>query len=119
MTEFVPRDYLSHLPRIQVNFKSPFLQVCWPFSFRVVPSSFYMDSLVKAEYERVARGERSIPLDVTRYHMPEPDSSAASELEAWQSAVRNAKAQLEHLNNRPVFSAYTCVYVSDCSHVFF
>ncbi len=40
------------------------------------------------------------PLDMARYNVPAPSSEFAEDVQAWKSAVNNARAQLEHQQNR-------------------
>ncbi|KAJ4458050.1 putative pre-mRNA-splicing factor SPF27 [Paratrimastix pyriformis] len=52
----------------------------------------------RAEFERAQRHEPI--LDTKRYKMEPPPASKSQDLVAWQQAVDNAEAQLEHQNNR-------------------
>jgi hypothetical protein len=46
-------------------------------------------------------GTYTLPdLDKTRYSLPPPPQHLGEDLNAWQAAVNNAKAQLEHQFNR-------------------
>ena len=56
--------------------------------------------LVRAELERVGRGEALAPLDTQRYRLDPPRGAAAEDPAAWRAALANAKAQLEHQHLR-------------------
>lgn len=58
--------------------------------------------LLQAEYERVASGKASKGIDLSRYQVQPPPANLASDPAAWEEALRNAKAQLEHQLNRLV-----------------
>ena len=51
--------------------------------------------LLEAELARVEARQPLPPLDTTRYQLPAPTSTPASE-EEWRAALDNARAQLEH-----------------------
>lgn len=51
--------------------------------------------MLQAEIARVEANEPIPPIDTTRYQLPGPMTTPASE-EDWQAAVKNAHAQLEH-----------------------
>lgn len=77
---FVPEQYLAHLP--------------------AVPKSTFEDSVfLKEEFERMQRGEKLQPLDISRYTIQAPKTSAkptAADVGAWGAALKNAESQLEH-----------------------
>ena len=50
--------------------------------------------LLQAEIERVEKHEAFPPLDSIRYQLPAPTAPGTDE--EWESALDNAKAQLEH-----------------------
>lgn len=50
--------------------------------------------------ERMARGERMAPLEVSRYEVSGPPKELARDPEAWGASLTNAQAQLEHQHNR-------------------
>lgn len=56
---------------------------------------FSQRPLLAAELVRVEANQPIPPLDTTRYQLPGPLSTPATEGE-WQAAVKNAQAQLEH-----------------------
>ncbi|KAH7104526.1 breast carcinoma amplified sequence 2 [Auriculariales sp. MPI-PUGE-AT-0066] len=56
---------------------------------------FEKNSMLAAEMARVEAHKLLPPMDTTRYSLPAPESSDASE-EEWQRSMDNAKAQLLH-----------------------
>lgn len=48
------------------------------------------------EWKRIRNGMAQAPLDQARYRVPPPPEGERDSLEAWQKAVDNAHAQLEH-----------------------
>lgn len=56
--------------------------------------------VIKNEMERMASGQRMPVLSMKRYELPEPPSNRLTEVSAWQEAVDNSQAQLEHQLNR-------------------
>lgn len=77
----MPSDYLDELPPMP-------------------PSQLHDSELVRLELERVARGEALAAMDLERYNLNPPGSSQSSDPAAWQAALDNAHAQLEHQLNR-------------------
>jgi len=76
MRKFAPPNYLSQLPAPPVaNFKG---------------------SLLESEFERMASGVQIQRLDISRYKVEPPPQSKRNDPEAWEHAVANAQAQLEH-----------------------
>ncbi|EMD41669.1 hypothetical protein CERSUDRAFT_128654 [Gelatoporia subvermispora B] len=59
------------------------------------PKLFANNPLLEAELARVEARQPLPPLDTTRYQLPGPTSTPASE-EEWRAALNNARAQLEH-----------------------
>eukprot|EP00298_Acanthocystis_sp_HF-20_P026787 c4615_g1_i1.p1 GENE.c4615_g1_i1~~c4615_g1_i1.p1 ORF type:complete len:217 (+),score=77.58 c4615_g1_i1:30-680(+) len=81
MKTFQPRkDYLAHLP-------SP-------------PTIFERNPLLKQEFERIARGERIPPIDTVRYQLNRPSTEHWNDISSWNTAVNNARSQLEHQHLR-------------------
>jgi len=73
-------DYLAHLPAFEPAFEGhPALQ---------------------AEWMRVCEEQPMPQMDTTRYQMEAPPAAKQTNVAAWDSAVQNAQAQLEHQNNR-------------------
>ena len=56
--------------------------------------------------ERLKRGEPMTRVDITRYKVEAPPPSKKNDPEAWNTAVKNAQAQLEHQYLRWVFFFY-------------
>lgn len=60
--------------------------------------------LLTAAFDALASSSSSNPppsgLDLTRYKLDPPANASAADLHAWQSAICNAQAQLEHQSNR-------------------
>ncbi len=54
--------------------------------------------MLQAELERVSNHRLLPPLDTTRYQLPAP--TELENEEAWQEALKNARAQLEHQKMR-------------------
>jgi pre-mRNA-splicing factor SPF27 len=53
--------------------------------------------LLQKEFDRVAAGSGGMPPpDATRYELAPPPKSKRSDEDAWEAALRNARAQLEH-----------------------
>ena len=73
-----PKDYLAEMkPAYEMTYKD-----C---------------PMIKKEMERVEKGIMKMPPpDSTRYSLPPPPKSKRDDPEAWEAAVKNAKAQLEH-----------------------
>jgi pre-mRNA-splicing factor SPF27 len=83
MKTFVPKNYLEHLPVVELHFK--------PWS----------EDLERDWAKMEQTGTYTLPdLDKTRYSLPPPPEHLSGDLAAWQRAVDNAKAQLEHQLNR-------------------
>ncbi|CAB4486346.1 breast carcinoma amplified sequence 2 [Rhizophagus irregularis] len=60
---------------------------------------FFKDSPILAtEYQRVQLGKPIVEMDINRYKLAEPDNK--EDQEAWEKAVNNSKAQLQHQNLR-------------------
>ncbi|KAF8649883.1 hypothetical protein AX16_005645 [Volvariella volvacea WC 439] len=56
---------------------------------------FAKNPLLQKELERVSKHEPFPSLDTIRYQLPAPTSTPGTD-EEWQSALNNARAQLEH-----------------------
>eukprot|EP00316_Scyphosphaera_apsteinii_P012591 CAMPEP_0119301026 /NCGR_PEP_ID=MMETSP1333-20130426/2890_1 /TAXON_ID=418940 /ORGANISM="Scyphosphaera apsteinii, Strain RCC1455" /LENGTH=226 /DNA_ID=CAMNT_0007302997 /DNA_START=54 /DNA_END=734 /DNA_ORIENTATION=+ len=78
-----PRDYLAHLPLYEPKFEGhPALQAEW---MRICSSD----------------GKEPMPtMDVSRYQLDPPPQAKQTNAAAWDRAVHNAEAQLEHQSNR-------------------
>merc|ERR1719203_390029 len=78
-----PRDYLEHIPLYEPKFDGhPALQAEW---MRVCATD----------------GNEPMPaMDVSRYQLEGPPAGKQTSVSAWERAVRNAEAQLEHQANR-------------------
>ncbi|GBB88106.1 hypothetical protein RclHR1_14620006 [Rhizophagus clarus] len=60
---------------------------------------FFKDSTILAtEYQRVQQGKPIVEMDTSRYKLAEPENK--DDQEAWNDAVNNSKAQLQHQNLR-------------------
>lgn len=55
---------------------------------------------MKNEYERIHNGQPMDMLNMKRYELPGPPAGKQTDVTAWQDAVDNSKAQLEHLDVR-------------------
>jgi len=82
MRRFAPQDYLAQLPAL--------------------PTPKYDSLYLQGEMERLKRGEPMPRVDITRYKVEQPPPSKKNDPEAWNNAVRNAQAQLEHQHLRLV-----------------
>ncbi|KAH7622113.1 putative Pre-mRNA-splicing factor SPF27-like protein [Nannochloris sp. 'desiccata'] len=76
-----PADYLSELPAMP-------------------PSRIEKNELLQSELQRVSTGTPLSALDLQRYNLNPPPSSQRGDPAAWQTALDNAHAQLEHQRNR-------------------
>eukprot|EP00891_Asterochloris_glomerata_P008920 jgi/Astpho2/8920/Aster-x1551 len=65
---------------------------------QVPPASFQGHPLLQAEVKRVKEQKEMPGVDRTRFALAAP--MAQNDLRAWGSAVKNAKAQLEHQSTR-------------------
>lgn len=70
------KNYLEHLPPIN--------------------TAIFETELMRNEFERIQNRLPMEPLSMKRYELPPPPPSKISELSAWQDAVENSMAQLEH-----------------------
>lgn len=70
------KNYLEHLPPIN--------------------TAAFETELMRNEFERLQNRLPMEPLSMKRYELPPPPPSKISELTAWQDAVENSMAQLEH-----------------------
>lgn len=70
------KNYLEYLPPINI-------------------ASFETE-LMRNEFDRIQNRLPMEPLSMKRYELPPPPPSKISELSAWQDAVENSMAQLEH-----------------------
>jgi len=77
---FAPRDYLEHLPLREPDFEAhPILQ---------------------SEWLRVCAEQPMPQMDTSRYQLDPPPANKQSSVPAWERAVANAQAQLEHQSTR-------------------
>jgi len=76
MRRFAPQDYLAQLPSFS--------------------TAKYDSVFLEGETERLKRGEPMARVDITRYKVEAPPPSKKNDPDAWNIAVRNAQAQLEH-----------------------
>ena len=74
------KNYLEHLPPLNLT-------------------EFETD-IMKKEMERIASGQRMPLLSMKRYELPGPPPGRLTDIVAWQEAVDNSQAQLEHQMNR-------------------
>jgi pre-mRNA-splicing factor SPF27 len=58
------------------------------------------NELLQAELQRVAKGTPLTALDLQRYNLNPPPPAQRGDPAAWQTALDNAHAQLEHQRNR-------------------
>lgn len=70
------KNYLEHLPPIN--------------------TAIFETELMRLEFERIQNRMPMEPLSMKRYELPPPPPSKIPELSAWQDAVENSMAQLEH-----------------------
>lgn len=70
------KNYLEHLPPVNMT--------------------AFETELMANEFERIQNRLPLEPLSMKRYELPPPPPSKISELSAWQEAVENSMAQLEH-----------------------
>lgn len=80
---FAPKDYLEHLPPMH-------------------EPNFDAHPLLQAEWMRVCEQQPMSKMDTSRYQLDPPPAARQMEPKAWQRAVDNAQAQLEHQSNRLV-----------------
>jgi len=76
-----PSDYLDELPPVP-------------------HSRLDGDDLLRNELQRASRGESLSAMDLERYNLNPPPPNQRSDPAAWQAALDNAHAQLEHQRNR-------------------
>ncbi|OUC46291.1 ribosomal protein S4 [Trichinella nativa] len=55
----------------------------------------FLTELLKAEFERIQNRQPMQGLNMRRYELPGPSSTRVGDLDSWQEALQNAKAQLE------------------------
>lgn len=56
--------------------------------------------LMRSEYARIESGQRMETMNTKRYELPGPPAGKMGEIQAWQEAVNNSFAQLEHQSIR-------------------
>lgn len=61
-----------------------------------INTTAFETELMRNEFERLQNRLPMEPLSMKRYELPPPPPSKISELSAWQDAVENSMAQLEH-----------------------
>jgi pre-mRNA-splicing factor SPF27 len=87
MSRFEPPDYLSNTP----------------LGAAISSATEVRSELIRAELERISRGEAMQKLDVSGYdRISAPSGSAAEDPEAWTSAVRRAEVAAEALSLRAI-----------------
>ena len=69
---------------------------------------------MQSELERVSRKEALQALDLARYALHPPSTSEANDPLAWQKALENAQAQLQHQKNRILNLELLLKYGPDC-----
>ncbi|KRX23929.1 Pre-mRNA-splicing factor SPF27 [Trichinella nelsoni] len=60
----------------------------------------FLTELLKAEFERIQNRQPMQGLNMRRYELPGPSSTRVGDLDSWQEALQNAKAQLEQQDMR-------------------
>ncbi|KRZ09458.1 Pre-mRNA-splicing factor SPF27 [Trichinella zimbabwensis] len=63
-------------------------------------SLVFQTELLKAEFERIQNRQPMQGLNMRRYELPGPSSTRMGDLDSWQEALQNAKAQLEQQDLR-------------------
>jgi len=76
MRRFVPPNYLAQLP--------------------APPVANFQGLLLEHEFQRMAAGQQIQRLDISRYKVEPPPQSKRNDPDAWEQAIANAQAQLEH-----------------------
>ena len=74
---------------------------------------------MKAEMERIAQRQPMEMLSMRRYELPQPSAAQKNDVSAWQEAVDNSMAQLEHQAGRcppPPTRAYTHTHAHTRTH---
>ncbi|KAF8567210.1 hypothetical protein P879_08561 [Paragonimus westermani] len=89
------KNYLEHLPTL---------------SGPVQPK--FESEIMKAEYDRLANRLPMELLSMKRYELPPPPAGKMTDVKAWQDAMENAEAQLEHqatrIKNLELMTEYGC-----------
>ncbi|GAA29370.1 Pre-mRNA-splicing factor SPF27 [Clonorchis sinensis] len=89
------KNYLEHLPSL---------------SGPVQPK--FETDMMKAEYDRLANRLPMELLSMKRYELPPPPAGKMTDVKAWQDAMENAEAQLEHqatrIKNLELMAEYGC-----------
>ncbi|KAF7241686.1 hypothetical protein EG68_10789 [Paragonimus skrjabini miyazakii] len=89
------KNYLEHLPTL---------------SGPVQPK--FESEIMKAEYDRLANRLPMELLSMKRYELPPPPAGKMTDVKAWQDAMENAEAQLEHqatrIKNLELMTDYGC-----------
>eukprot|EP00731_Ephydatia_muelleri_P014705 Em0008g425a len=84
------KNYLEHLSALKSTFETP---------------------IVKAEFDRISARQPMELLSMKRYELPQPGTAQKNDLAAWQEAVDNSMAQLEHqvgrITNLELLSQYS------------
>ncbi|KRZ68129.1 Pre-mRNA-splicing factor SPF27 [Trichinella papuae] len=60
----------------------------------------FLTEMLKAEFERIQNRQPMQGLNMRRYELPGPSSTRMGDLDSWQEALQNAKAQLEQQDLR-------------------
>ncbi|TPP64372.1 Pre-mRNA-splicing factor SPF27 [Fasciola gigantica] len=89
------KNYLEHLPSLT----GPF-----------VPK--FETEIMKAEFDRLSNRLPMELLSMKRYELPPPPAGKMTDVKAWQDAMENAEAQLEHqatrIKNLELMAQYGC-----------
>ncbi|XP_065891437.1 pre-mRNA-splicing factor SPF27-like [Dysidea avara] len=64
------------------------------------PTHTYETPILKAELERISNRQPMEMLSMKRYELPQPAAGQKNDFNAWQDAVNNSCAQLEHQAGR-------------------
>lgn len=80
MASFKPKDYLEPWPSHEPNFEHT--------------------QLLEGEWMRLCEKQPMPKMDMSRYSLDPPPAPQQNDLGAWERAVQNARAQVEHQANR-------------------
>ncbi|XP_055377680.1 pre-mRNA-splicing factor SPF27 [Condylostylus longicornis] len=76
------KNYLDHLPPLNLN--------------------VFETKLMRNEFERIQNRQPMESLSMKRYELPPPPAGKLGEVSAWQEAIENSNAQLEHQTVRAI-----------------
>lgn len=65
-----------------------------------INATAFETDLMRNEYQRIESGQRMETMNTKRYELPGPPAGNRGEIQAWQEAVNNSFAQLEHQSIR-------------------